>query len=107
MGVRRRGRRPDLVGAVMALMIIVRCGLNCRKMQGAGIGKELGVLWVIRRGTSISSSSSSNSGSGSICSRSSSSICSSSSSICRGHDRDLSGLVFLPSGDSGVEIDWV
>lgn len=75
-----------MVGAVMALMIIVRCGLNCRKLQGAGIGKELGVPWVIRRGTRISSSS---------------------RSICRGHDRSLSGFVFLPSGDSCVEIDWV
>lgn len=44
MSVWRRGTRPDLVGAVMALvlvlvlMVIVRCGLNCRKMQRAGIG---------------------------------------------------------------------
>lgn len=44
MGVWRRGTRPDLVGAVIALVVIVRCGLSCRKMRRAGIRKELGVF---------------------------------------------------------------
>jgi hypothetical protein len=46
MGVWRRGRMPDLYGAgtVMELVRIMRCGLNCRKTQGAGMGKDLGAF---------------------------------------------------------------
>jgi len=80
MGVWRRGRVPDLDGAVMVLVRIMRCGLNCRKMQRAGMGSDLGDFWAIWRGTRRR---------------------------CRGHDRRLSGFVFLPGCDSGVEIDWV